>query len=110
MICPAILDPFQGSNYRLYACIHQAFLCPIVSKCFAYVFTPATSSKEVTESDIKPNSAQANNFYIKHIGKHNDSTLDDLGAKSFGNGCDNGSNLSNDLGTTQSFGSDKKLQ
>lgn len=110
MICPAILDPFQGSNYRLYACIHQAFLCPIVSKCFAYVFSPAISSKAVTQADNNPNSVQANNCHIKHSGKYNGSNLDDLGEKSFGNGCDNGSNLSDGLGSSQSFGSDKKLQ
>lgn len=42
MICPAILDPFQGANYRLVACMHQALLCPIISKLFGYMFTPAS--------------------------------------------------------------------
>lgn len=38
MICPAILDPFQGGNYRVIACLHQALLCPIVSKTFNFLF------------------------------------------------------------------------
>lgn len=45
MICPAILDPFQGANYRINACIHQAMLCPIVSKAFGYFFSPRTASQ-----------------------------------------------------------------
>lgn len=45
MICPAILDPFQGANYRINACIHQAMLCPIVSKAFGYLFSPRTASQ-----------------------------------------------------------------
>lgn len=47
MICPAILDPFQGANYRLIACMHQMLLCPIVSKFFGYMFsTPTTETSE----------------------------------------------------------------
>lgn len=53
MICPAVLDPFQGANYRLVACMHQALLCPIIAKLFGYVFTPASlkipSSQKLTE-------------------------------------------------------------
>lgn len=44
MICPAILDPFQGANYRLIACMHQMLLCPIVSKFFGYMFSPASAA------------------------------------------------------------------
>lgn len=60
MICPAILDPFQGSNYRLSACLHQALLCPIISKVFAYVFTPATSSLTL-ETQTSANKLTSNN-------------------------------------------------
>lgn len=49
MICPAVLDPFQGANYRLSACIHQALLCPIVSKMLAYLFSSSSLSPKTTE-------------------------------------------------------------
>lgn len=45
MICPAVLDPFQGSNYRLNACFHQALLCPLLCKFFCYIFTPTAVLK-----------------------------------------------------------------
>ncbi|CAK9811950.1 Transmembrane protein 164 [Anthophora plagiata] len=36
MLCPAILDPFEGQNYRLWVLVHQALLCPLLSKLFCY--------------------------------------------------------------------------
>lgn len=50
MICPAILDPFQGTNYRIAACMHQALLCPIIAKTFGYVFSPASNEKTLQNS------------------------------------------------------------
>lgn len=38
MLCPALLDPFEGQNYRLFACAHQAILCPILCKMYCYFF------------------------------------------------------------------------
>ncbi|XP_011304446.1 transmembrane protein 164 [Fopius arisanus] len=32
MLCPAVLDPFEGQYYRLWAVVHQAMLCPLLSK------------------------------------------------------------------------------
>lgn len=52
MICPAILDPFQGANYRLNACLHQALLCPIISKCLAYILSPPTKPIENRSNEI----------------------------------------------------------
>lgn len=52
MICPAILDPFQGTNYRLIACLHQMLLCPIISKFLGYVFSPVSiQTSELMASD-----------------------------------------------------------
>ncbi|KAH8384542.1 hypothetical protein KR093_000208 [Drosophila rubida] len=38
MLCAAMSDPFQGQNYRLFACCHQALLCPLLSKGTALLF------------------------------------------------------------------------
>jgi len=35
MLCPAIRDPFGTSWYRPIATVHQAILCPALSKGFA---------------------------------------------------------------------------
>lgn len=32
MLCPAVKDPFSGPLYRLFAIVHQAILCPLLSK------------------------------------------------------------------------------
>lgn len=32
MLCPAILDPFEGANFRLFAVVHQSMLCPLLCK------------------------------------------------------------------------------
>lgn len=36
MLCAAVLDPFEGQNYRIWAIIHQAILCPCLCKLFCY--------------------------------------------------------------------------
>ncbi|XP_020285707.1 transmembrane protein 164 [Pseudomyrmex gracilis] len=36
MLCAAVLDPFEGQNYRIWATIHQAILCPFLCKLFCY--------------------------------------------------------------------------
>ncbi|XP_003698940.1 transmembrane protein 164 isoform X1 [Apis florea] len=37
MLCAAILDPFEGQNYRMWTFIHQGLLCPLLCKLFCYV-------------------------------------------------------------------------
>lgn len=32
MLCPAVLDPFEGPYYRLWATAHQSLLCPVLGK------------------------------------------------------------------------------
>lgn len=49
MICPAVLDPFQGGNYRLIACLHQAFLCSFVSKFLIYMFGQTIGDDNVND-------------------------------------------------------------
>ncbi|XP_070157789.1 transmembrane protein 164 [Polyergus mexicanus] len=36
MLCAAVLDPFEGQNYRIWAVTHQSILCPTLSKLFSY--------------------------------------------------------------------------
>ncbi|ALC41043.1 CG14591 [Drosophila busckii] len=43
MLCAALADPFQGQNYRLCACCHQALLCPLLAKGTALLFASRKS-------------------------------------------------------------------
>ncbi|KAH8367198.1 hypothetical protein KR084_007896 [Drosophila pseudotakahashii] len=44
MLCAAMSDPFQGANYRLFACCHQTLLCPLLSKGTVLLFNRRSRS------------------------------------------------------------------
>ncbi|XP_030385948.1 transmembrane protein 164 [Scaptodrosophila lebanonensis] len=44
MLCAALSDPFQGQNYRLFACCHEALLCPLLNKGTVLLFSPRSLS------------------------------------------------------------------
>lgn len=55
MLCAAMSDPFQGSNYRIFACCHQALLCPLLSKGTVVLFGRRNrSSSGLTGSGSMP--------------------------------------------------------
>ncbi|XP_061514675.1 transmembrane protein 164 isoform X1 [Anopheles gambiae] len=43
MLCPALKDPFEGSNYRVYAVFHEAILCTLLCKIITFLFSPLPS-------------------------------------------------------------------
>ncbi|XP_057324750.1 transmembrane protein 164 [Microplitis mediator] len=38
ILCPAILDPFEGRFYRLAAVVHEGLLCPLLAKLLCIIF------------------------------------------------------------------------
>uniref|UniRef100_A0A182SZV8 Transmembrane protein 164 n=1 Tax=Anopheles maculatus TaxID=74869 RepID=A0A182SZV8_9DIPT len=44
MLCPALKDPFEGSNYRIFAVFHEAILCTLLCKLVTFLFSPLPSS------------------------------------------------------------------
>lgn len=52
MLCPAVLDPFEGQHYRLWATTHQALLCPVLGKVFCLLANFFLTKFPVTK--VKP--------------------------------------------------------
>ncbi|XP_050070104.1 uncharacterized protein LOC126558181 [Anopheles maculipalpis] len=44
MLCPALKDPFEGPNYRIFAVFHEAILCTLLCKLVTFLFSPVPSS------------------------------------------------------------------
>lgn len=121
MICPAILDPFQGASYRLVACMHQMLLCPIVSKLFGYVFSSASIEKDgmssapkfsiVTAHDDSNTRCQVQDSFQKIFRGtelHNECNVKYVNGKQVKNGCDIGNGRMTDA--TIPNDSNKKIQ
>lgn len=57
MLCSAVSDPFDGPNYRLFAVLHQAILCPFLCKLFSVLFS--RSNQIQLDVKIITNNSQA---------------------------------------------------
>ncbi|XP_035726923.1 transmembrane protein 164-like [Vespa mandarinia] len=52
MLCSAVLDPFEGQNYRMGAFVHQGLLCPFLSKLLCYLYDYLLTKCPITK--VKP--------------------------------------------------------
>ncbi|KAH8277885.1 hypothetical protein KR018_009641 [Drosophila ironensis] len=56
MLCAALSDPFQGPNYRLFACCHQTLLCPLLSKGTVLLFNRRSRKNSSADSIFETSS------------------------------------------------------
>lgn len=87
MLCPAILDPFEGSNYRLFAVVHQSMLCPLLCKLVSHFgvfkrYAPAaTAVADVEPSAIASDGRQRHHHQQQQLMQHNANTNCDKTSK-----------------------------
>lgn len=81
MLCPAVLDPFSGPNYRLSAIVHQAILCPLMAKTICFAFAPAEqllSRRKRTPGDgggggmVSSNDSESSSLLVSSISSMSD--------------------------------------
>lgn len=58
VLCPALSDPFQTTNYRLCAVVHEALLCALLCKIYCILFQPANPNLNFTVNVINKNNSQ----------------------------------------------------
>lgn len=62
MLCPAILDPFEGQNYRIAAIIHQGILCPLLCKLMCLLFVPRKFTENTSNNNLHHQIEQSSNL------------------------------------------------
>lgn len=102
MLCPAVLDPFEGPNYRLAAVFHQGILCPLLCKLICILFSPRGTV--VTVNDQPPTDNKTTSSVIEKTNKQVAQFVDVVKQRSQLLDCDNSVlslGISNPDGTRQ---------
>jgi hypothetical protein len=96
MLCPAIKDPFDGTNFRIAAFCHQALLCPILCKLMC-LFAPSNQQQIMSYlRQKKPSSSSSDTCKQNAITTEtNSSTISYAGA------ANNGTNRQTNLNKKQ---------
>ncbi len=58
VLCPALSDPFQTTNFRLCAVVHEALLCTLLCKIYYILFRPSNPNLNFTVNIINKNNSK----------------------------------------------------